>query len=260
MTRREFMTTLRRSLKEVPASDVDRIVEYYEEIIADRMEEGLPEEEVVAALGNLEEIVANVTIEGTRYRKWYVWGIGVLFVMALLISVIIIAGDTFDDIDDWSNRSEITKEIETVTQAEVVVADTELQIRFHNENTVKIMGQDNVVAWFTVRQVKGELKIVQETWDYMTDDDDIIIYLPQNDYKLSVHSDSGDIEINGYAGDSLNITSGSGSVELQLKGEKSEYTVKAQSMQGEIEAPSGDGDKMVEIYTHEGDIEVEYKR
>jgi uncharacterized membrane protein len=44
----------------LPKEAVDRTVEYYSELIADSMEDGLSEEEAVSRLGSLDEIVANV--------------------------------------------------------------------------------------------------------------------------------------------------------------------------------------------------------
>jgi uncharacterized membrane protein len=44
----------------LPQQTVERTVEYYSELIADSVEDGLSEEEAVARLGSLDEIVANV--------------------------------------------------------------------------------------------------------------------------------------------------------------------------------------------------------
>ena len=60
MSRDAFIGELRHRMAGLPQEAVDRTVEYYSELIADSMEDGLSEEEAVARLGSLDEIVANV--------------------------------------------------------------------------------------------------------------------------------------------------------------------------------------------------------
>ena len=52
MTKREFLDMLNRQTSLLPEAERDRLLEYYGEIIDDRMEEGLTEAEAVAALGD----------------------------------------------------------------------------------------------------------------------------------------------------------------------------------------------------------------
>ena len=60
MSRDAFIGELRHRMVGLPQEAVDRTVEYYSELIADSMEDGLSEEEAVSRLGSLDEIVANV--------------------------------------------------------------------------------------------------------------------------------------------------------------------------------------------------------
>ena len=57
MTKQEFNEALRRRLAGLPPEDVEATLEYYNEMIDDRVEEGLSEAEAVAALGSMDEIV-----------------------------------------------------------------------------------------------------------------------------------------------------------------------------------------------------------
>ena len=50
MTKNEFLSALERQLASLPESDRKRSILYFDEIIADRMEEGLSEEEVIAEM------------------------------------------------------------------------------------------------------------------------------------------------------------------------------------------------------------------
>ena len=63
MNKFEFITALRAKLWSIPEEDRQRSVDYYSEMIDDRMEDGLSEEAAVAAIGDLDEIVKNILAE-----------------------------------------------------------------------------------------------------------------------------------------------------------------------------------------------------
>ena len=58
-----FLTELRAKLWAIPEEDAVASVEYYAEMIDERIEEGLCEEEAVAAIGNPEDIARNIIAE-----------------------------------------------------------------------------------------------------------------------------------------------------------------------------------------------------
>lgn len=66
MKRNEFLNQLRARLWAMPEADKQRSVDYYSEMIDDRMEDGLSEEEAVAAIGDLDEIVEQILHETPR--------------------------------------------------------------------------------------------------------------------------------------------------------------------------------------------------
>ena len=66
MKKQEFMEKLKASLWAMPEGDKQRSMDYYGEMIDDRMEEGLSEEEAVAAVGDLDEIVKQILTETPR--------------------------------------------------------------------------------------------------------------------------------------------------------------------------------------------------
>ena len=66
MRKKEFLEKLRTSLWAMPEADKQRSVDYYAEMIDDRMEDGLSEEEAVAAIGDLDEIVKQILNESPR--------------------------------------------------------------------------------------------------------------------------------------------------------------------------------------------------
>lgn len=66
MKKQEFLDKLKGSLWAMPEADVQNSIDYYSEMIDDRMEDGLSEEEAVAAIGDLDEIVSQILSETPR--------------------------------------------------------------------------------------------------------------------------------------------------------------------------------------------------
>lgn len=63
MNKEQFLQAVRRRLAGLPDKDVEGALAYYREMIEDRMEDGLSEEEAVAALGSAEDIAAQILME-----------------------------------------------------------------------------------------------------------------------------------------------------------------------------------------------------
>ena len=56
MTKKQFLDRLGKSLNGLPQEDISERLTFYGEMIDDRAEEGLTEEEAVAGIGSVEEI------------------------------------------------------------------------------------------------------------------------------------------------------------------------------------------------------------
>ena len=63
MNKSEFLESLRKGLRGLPQSDVDERCAFYSEMIDDRIEEGMSEEEAVAAAGTVDSIVTQILDE-----------------------------------------------------------------------------------------------------------------------------------------------------------------------------------------------------
>lgn len=63
MNKAEFLAALREKLSGLPEEDFNRSVDYYTEMIDDRMEDGMSEEEAVACLGSMDEIITQILSE-----------------------------------------------------------------------------------------------------------------------------------------------------------------------------------------------------
>lgn len=63
MTKYDFLNALRKELAGMKAEDIEKSVQFYSELIDDSMENGQTEEEAVASLGSLEDIVRQICSE-----------------------------------------------------------------------------------------------------------------------------------------------------------------------------------------------------
>ena len=69
MTKKEFLSRLRRSLSSLSRGEVRDSLSFYGEIIDDKIEEGFSERDAVASIGDIEEIVAQILKENGIERK-----------------------------------------------------------------------------------------------------------------------------------------------------------------------------------------------
>lgn len=60
MNKQDFLSKLQSSLSGLPQDEIQERLAFYNEMIEDRMEEGLTEEEAVLAVGSVEEIVSQI--------------------------------------------------------------------------------------------------------------------------------------------------------------------------------------------------------
>lgn len=63
MTKQEFLAVLRKGLYGLPQADIEESITFYSEMIDDRMEEGVSEEEAVLIIGSVDEIVAQIVAD-----------------------------------------------------------------------------------------------------------------------------------------------------------------------------------------------------
>ena len=63
MTKTEFLDELNRLTKDYPVEETEKSIEYYSEMIDDRIEDGMSEEEAVTSLGDVKDIAKEIEIE-----------------------------------------------------------------------------------------------------------------------------------------------------------------------------------------------------
>ena len=101
MNKQEFLSALRKALSGLPNEDIEERLNFYSEMIEDRIEEGLSEEDAVSQIGPVEEIVSQTIVDIplgklikeriAPNRKWNSWEIGLLVVGAPIWLSLLIA-------------------------------------------------------------------------------------------------------------------------------------------------------------------------
>lgn len=65
MNKEEFLTTLRAELEKKSVSNIDNMIEYYDEMICDRVEDGMSEEDAINSMGSIATIVNEAVLDKT---------------------------------------------------------------------------------------------------------------------------------------------------------------------------------------------------
>lgn len=63
MNRNEYIDSIKEKLKGLPDADIEKAVEYYEEAIDDRLEDGLTEDQAINSIGTPDEIAEKILME-----------------------------------------------------------------------------------------------------------------------------------------------------------------------------------------------------
>ncbi len=94
MTKNEFTKVLKSRISHLPKAERKKILQYYYEMISERMEDGMSEAEAIDALGNLDELFseyAPVPKEPKKSVKLRAWHIIMLIIGApLWISLVVV--------------------------------------------------------------------------------------------------------------------------------------------------------------------------
>ena len=68
MTKQEFLASLREGLRGLPPADIEERIAFYDEVIDDRMEEGLTEAEALGEIGTVESVIDQIAAETPLVR------------------------------------------------------------------------------------------------------------------------------------------------------------------------------------------------
>ncbi len=63
MTKGEWTAELRRRIRRLPDDEIKRVIDYYEELYADKSERGFPENEIISQFGNPADVADKILID-----------------------------------------------------------------------------------------------------------------------------------------------------------------------------------------------------
>lgn len=66
MLKEEFLTELNKGISHLPKEEINERIEFYSEMIDDLIEEGLSEEDAVARIGSVDEIISKIVADAPK--------------------------------------------------------------------------------------------------------------------------------------------------------------------------------------------------
>ncbi len=109
MTKVEFLDKLKSKLGHMPYSEVEKIINYYTELIDDKIEDNLEEKDVIKSLGSIDKIVKDIendndtiNVVSKRVKNVYdnsdkkvLWMLLLVFGFPIWISILAVLGSLY---------------------------------------------------------------------------------------------------------------------------------------------------------------------
>jgi len=257
MTRVEFLTQLDHKLSALSKEEADQYLDYYAEMLADRMEDGMSEEEAVASLESVDTIAARIlgAVYTTPKKNESGRKAAVVIIASVAVVVVALAAVVGSLTLFGFNRVGLEK----VNSSTNVVIEEVPVVDYVGDPTFLIDPQD--IAALDVTWISGYVNF--EVWDepeigiceydgnianyegsggtlYVEHDSGVLengsgeltIFLPRDiaEYmleKISVHVTSADVTINGINARRVEIFNISGFI--QMEGQYGEVIVETTS-------------------------------
>lgn len=194
MTKREYLEKLARGLRPLPKEERRRQLDYYEEMLSDRMDEGLDEADAVAAMDPPETVIDRVLREyvasGRPLRRHHVglWiGLGVVLMFVLLTAAVLL-------VNYADRQSGSTWQFPIFQQAAGDSASTSasasLDLPYHAEYTVPAEGITELdLSW-----TSGDVTVQPWSGDSIRLEEDSEVELTE-DYRLLYTVEGGELKV-----------------------------------------------------------------
>ena len=278
-----FEDWLRNRLDDLPPEELDRVVAFYLDAIAARMEDGMTEEEAIHDLGEPESLLAGIRASLPEYvtytparqirqktmsrRRWVAAGLvaAALGVVLLVVALVFNAAPYHKPIYTETPMVEATPEIfsssygfdaSTLEKVAVAASFGSVQVEPSENGEVQIIGDANLFDatrrgnTLYVENVESDI-ILQIPYtvklDIKCDVGDVVLYevAPQT---LQVSCDLGSITLFGVSAvNSITLEADCGNIEGTLRGAKTDY---------EIDVEVDLGDTNLSDSYHSGDEEI----
>ena len=205
MTKREYLEKLARGLRPLPKEERRRQLDYYEEMLSDRMDEGLDEADAVAAMDPPETVIDRVLREyvasGRPLRRHHVglWiGLGVALMFVLLTAAVLL-------VNYADRQSGSTWQFPIFQQAAGDSASTSasasLDLSYHAEYTVPADG----VTGLDLSWTSGDVTVQSWSGDSIRLEEDSEVELTE-DYRLLYTVEGGELKVRFDGQPNRNVT------------------------------------------------------
>ena len=205
MTKREYLEKLARGLRPLPKEERRRQLDYYEEMLSDRMDEGLDEADAVAAMDPPETVIDRVLREyvasGRPLRRHHVglWiGLGVALMFVLLTAAVLL-------VNYADRQSGSTWQFPIFQQAAGDSASTSasasLDLPYHAEYTVPADG----ITGLDLSWTSGDVTVQSWSGDSIRLEEDSEVELTE-DYRLLYTVEGGELKVRFDGQPNRNVT------------------------------------------------------
>ena len=194
MTKREYLEKLARGLRPLPKEERRRQLDYYEEMLSDRLDEGLDEADAVAAMDPPETVIDRVlrdyTASGRPLRRHHVglWiGLGAALMVGLLTAAVLLVGR-------MDRESGSTWQFPIFQQdagdSASTSASASLDLPYHAEYTVPADG----VTGLDLSWTRGDVTVQPWNGDSILLEEDSEVELTE-DYRLLYTVEDGELKL-----------------------------------------------------------------
>lgn len=280
MKKDEFYIKLANSLQDVSLDEQQKVLDYYEELISDRMDSGMSEEEAVGSLGDPEKLAKEALAdivqkqelppqpektpvvknepapkqEPAPKKKKRVW-LRVLITLAIVFTVLgcLAAASGYF----YIHSTHVGRSIHLTEDIQQVIFDSEsgdLRIIEDDYRAGTVEFTENALSRFQIRQANGTVFIDQETpLDFIELGEAVCtVYVPERMLEsVKAETSSGDVFLQVLKISTVGIETSSGDVEIRCKTE--ELNVRTSS--GDIEL--GGIYHNATLKTFSGDVELD---
>ena len=232
MNKEQFLTALRARLTGLPREDLERTLQYYREMIDDRIEEGMSEQAAVADVGDPDELAAAILQRPVRRTQIQTAkasapmsagkraALIVCAVLLIIAGISLILGATNLVKGRDGSVKEYTFANAGIRALELDSGAAGVELRRAKDGIVRVQCVESATLKYKVWQNGETLHVERERagrWSLFRaslKEDYIHIYLPDRDYEsLWIKSSSGGIGIpEGFRFDNAIITASSGGV------------------------------------------------
>ena len=205
MTKREYLEKLARGLRPLPKEERRRQLDYYEEMLSDRLDEGLYEADAVAAMDPPETVIDRVLREyvasGRPLRRHHVglWiGLGVVLMFVLLTAAVLLVN--YADRQSGSTWQFPIFQQDAGDSASTS-ASASLDLPYHAEYTVPAEGITELdLSW-----TSGDVTVQSWSGDSIRLEEDSEVELTE-DYRLLYTVEGGELKVRFDGQPNRNVT------------------------------------------------------